>query len=117
MYVALCIMGLTRCRGAIPVTSDRGLLWCTLNCLLALYQPAIGLPSVVGGAVGGAVGALCAAELGQALGLALGLPVIAFLVAGKVALEAVRLVVTIVLTFVVATWRAGQEAFKAVRNL
>jgi hypothetical protein len=118
LYVAWALLALTRGRRLrMPATSDRGLLYLLLNLLLAARQPAVGLPSMAGGAAGGALGALLAAPLARAAAVLVAVPAAAAIVLARFAVETARLLLGAALALVVATMRAAGEVVRTVRGL
>lgn len=116
--VALRFRGGAEEGGGVPWTSDRGLLHLAVAAASAAYQPAaVGFPCLLGGALGGALGALLSPVLARAMFAALTLPAMAALVALRVAVETARLALGIVGALLLATWRAGAEALRAIRGL
>lgn len=116
-YAAWCVLGLTRARGEMPLTSDRGIIYMLLNACLAAYQPAVGAACLLGGATGGVLGVLLAPLLARVVFLAVALPVTFVLAAARLVVETVRLLFGIMAAFVVATWRAVAEVVRTVRGL
>jgi hypothetical protein len=117
VYAEWAVLALTRARGQIPVTSDRGLLVLALSAGLACLRPEVGPASLAGGAAGGTLGALIAPLLARAAFAAVALPVGAALAAARLAIETAKLAAGIVAALLVATWRSGVEVVRTVRGI
>jgi membrane associated rhomboid family serine protease len=116
-YAAWAALALTRCRGLMPGTSDRAILYILLGLILAFHQPAVGPACLAGGAAGGAAALLLAPVLERGVMVATALPVVGALTALRVAVETARLALAFVWTLVVTTWRAAAEVVRTVRGL
>jgi rhomboid protease GluP len=117
LYAAWLTLGLTRGRGVMPITSDRGVLYALLNALMAAYQPAVGFACLAGGALGGVAGTLLAPLLARVLYTCTAVTAAVALSLARAALETVRLGLGVVLALLVATFRAAGEVARTVRGL
>jgi len=117
VYVAWLVLGVTRARGQMPVTSELGILLLALNTGLAVYQPAVGLASLLGGAVGGAVGMLLAPVLARVVFFALALPIALALALARLGIETARLLLGVVGLLLLSTGKAAVEAVRTVRGV
>jgi hypothetical protein len=116
-YGAWAALGLTRGRGLMPGTSDRGIFYVLAGAVLAASQPAVGLPCLAAGFAGGAAAMLAAPLLTRAVTLAFGVPFVLALVLLRVAVETARLLLGAAWVFAIATARAAVEVVKTIRGL